>query len=257
MITFTGSTPTGRAIMAAASETLQEGLPRTRRQVGGDRARRRRLRHGGAVHRVRHGQPLRSGLRDHVAAAGAAQAPRRDRRDGEEQLRAWCATATPPTEGTYMGPLISEKQRDKVDGMVKRAVEAGATLVTGGEKVEPGLLLYADAAHRRRPGQRDRPGRGVRTGARRHPPTTTTTTPSGSPTTPSTACPAPCSAARTAPSRWPAASAPAPSRSTAACYFSPDSPFGGYKQSGIGREMGAAGLEEFLERKTFATVVAR
>ena len=38
-------------------------------------------------------------------------------------------------------------------------------------------------------------------------------------------------------------------------YFSPDTPFGGYKQSGIGREMGAAGLEEFLERKTFATVV--
>ena len=38
-------------------------------------------------------------------------------------------------------------------------------------------------------------------------------------------------------------------------YFSPDSPFGGYKQSGIGREMGRAGLEEFLETKTFATVV--
>ena len=38
-------------------------------------------------------------------------------------------------------------------------------------------------------------------------------------------------------------------------FFAPDSPFGGYKQSGIGREMGVAGLEEFLERKTFATVV--
>ena len=39
-----------------------------------------------------------------------------------------------------MGPLISEKQRDKVDGMVKRAVEAGATLVTGGEKIDPGFF---------------------------------------------------------------------------------------------------------------------
>lgn len=29
-------------------------------------------------------------------------------------------------------------------------------------------------------------------------------------------------------------------------YFSPDAPFGGFKQSGIGREMGVAGLEEFL-----------
>jgi acyl-CoA reductase-like NAD-dependent aldehyde dehydrogenase len=29
-------------------------------------------------------------------------------------------------------------------------------------------------------------------------------------------------------------------------------PFGGFRQSGVGREMGVAGLEEFLERKTFA-----
>ncbi|WP_333716998.1 aldehyde dehydrogenase family protein, partial [Gordonia sp. (in: high G+C Gram-positive bacteria)] len=38
-------------------------------------------------------------------------------------------------------------------------------------------------------------------------------------------------------------------------YFTPDVPFGGYKQSGIGREMGVAGLEEFLEIKAYAATV--
>jgi aldehyde dehydrogenase (NAD+) len=35
-------------------------------------------------------------------------------------------------------------------------------------------------------------------------------------------------------------------------YYGPDAPFGGYKQSGIGREMGVAGFEEYLELKTIA-----
>jgi aldehyde dehydrogenase (NAD+) len=33
-------------------------------------------------------------------------------------------------------------------------------------------------------------------------------------------------------------------------WFGPDSPFGGYKESGIGREHGVAGFEEYLETKT-------
>ena len=33
-------------------------------------------------------------------------------------------------------------------------------------------------------------------------------------------------------------------------WFGPDSPFGGYRQSGNGREMGIEGFEEYLEIKT-------
>jgi aldehyde dehydrogenase (NAD+) len=33
-------------------------------------------------------------------------------------------------------------------------------------------------------------------------------------------------------------------------WFGPDSPFGGYKESGQGREHGVAGFEEYLETKT-------
>jgi aldehyde dehydrogenase (NAD+) len=36
-------------------------------------------------------------------------------------------------------------------------------------------------------------------------------------------------------------------------WYSPDVPFGGYKQSGTGREMGRAGFEEYLEIKSIAT----
>ena len=35
-------------------------------------------------------------------------------------------------------------------------------------------------------------------------------------------------------------------------FYGPDAPFGGYKQSGIGREMGREGFEEYLETKTIA-----
>jgi aldehyde dehydrogenase (NAD+) len=39
-------------------------------------------------------------------------------------------------------------------------------------------------------------------------------------------------------------------------YYSPDVPFGGYKQSGIGREMGTLGFEEYTEVKVIAEGVA-
>jgi len=38
-------------------------------------------------------------------------------------------------------------------------------------------------------------------------------------------------------------------------FFAPDAPFGGYKQSGLGREMGREGFEEYLETKTMGIAV--
>jgi len=38
-------------------------------------------------------------------------------------------------------------------------------------------------------------------------------------------------------------------------WYGADVPFGGYKQSGIGREMGVAGFEEYLEQKSYAEPV--
>jgi aldehyde dehydrogenase (NAD+) len=39
-------------------------------------------------------------------------------------------------------------------------------------------------------------------------------------------------------------------------WYAADMPFGGYKQSGIGREMGVAGFEEYLEQKAYAEPVS-
>ena len=57
-------------------------------------------------------------------------------------------TVGAPDENTQMGPLISAGHRDRVHGMVTRAVQDGATLVRGGEPIdrpgffyEPTLLL--------------------------------------------------------------------------------------------------------------------
>ena len=46
----------------------------------------------------------------------------------------------PQDPAVYMGPLISEKQRDKVDGIVQRAIAAGATLAAGGQRIDPGYF---------------------------------------------------------------------------------------------------------------------
>ena len=54
------------------------------------------------------------------------------------------------------------------------------------------------------------------------------------------------------PRRSPPGCAPGRSAINGGVWFAPDVPFGGYKQSGIGREMGVAGFEEYLQLKSVA-----
>ena len=255
MVTFTGSTPTGRAIMAAASATLKKVFL----ELGGksaaivlDDADFNTAALFSAFSMVTHaGQGC--------ALTSRLLVPRKHKDEIVELIKnnfGLVRLGNPADPSTYMGPLISEKQRDKVDGMVQRAVAAGATLVTGGEKVDPGYFytptLLADVDPDSEIAQEEVFG----------------------PVLAVIAYEDDDDAVRIANnSIYGLSGAVFGSQERALAvarrirtgtfsinggnYFSPDSPFGGFKQSGIGREMGRAGLEEFLESKTFATVVGQ
>lgn len=254
MVTFTGSTPTGRAIMAAASATLKKVFL----ELGGksaaiilDDADFNTAALFSAFSMVTHaGQGC--------ALTSRLLVPAKHRDEIVELIKnnfGLVRFGDPTDPKTYMGPLISEKQRDKVDGMVQRAVAGGATLVTGGEKVDPGFFytptLLADVDPDSEIAQDEVFG----------------------PVLAVIAYEDDDDAVRIANNSIYGLSGAvfgSEERALAVArrirtgtfsinggnYFSPDSPFGGFKQSGIGREMGRAGLEEFLESKTFATVVS-
>jgi aldehyde dehydrogenase (NAD+) len=253
MVTFTGSTPTGRAIMAAASETCK----RIFLELGGKSA---------AILLDDADFDMAALFSSFATASHSGQGcaittrmlvPRKHHDEIVEKIKNnfdLIKYGDPSDPDTYMGPLISEKQRDKVDGMVKRAVEAGATLVTGGEKIDPGFFytptLLTDVDPDSEIAQDEVFG----------------------PVLAVIAYDDDDDAVRIANNSIYGLSGAvygSEDRAVAVArrirtgtlsinggmFYGADSPFGGYKQSGIGREMGAAGLEEFLERKTFASVI--
>src|SRR5260370_1197751 len=136
-VTFTGSTATGRRIMAAASATIK----RVFLELGGKSAL-------VVLDDADLAGPL--GMATFATCSHAGQGcaittrmvvPREQHDAIAAQVAAGLDRVTygdPTDSANYMGPLISERQRDKVDGLVQRAVAAGATLVTGGKKVDPG-----------------------------------------------------------------------------------------------------------------------
>jgi len=254
VVSFTGSTPVGRQIMAAASATVK----RVFLELGGK----------SALVLLDDGDPAIGALMACYATTshsgqGCAITSRllvpRDRFDDVvDQARATFAGipyGDPTDPATMMGPLINARQREKVAGYVNRAVADGAKAVAGGRTpehlprgyfYEPTLLVGADEnsavaqdelfgpvlvvlAH---DGDDDAVrlannsifglSGAVMSGDRERALAVARRIRTGTMSV------------------------------NGGVYYGPDAPFGGYKQSGIGREMGVAGLDEFLERKTFA-----
>jgi len=254
VVSFTGSTPVGRQIMAAASETVK----RVFLELGGK----------SAFVLLDDGDPGLAAMFCAYAATshsgqGCAITSRlvvpRDRYDEVVDLARTMLEGVPygdPTDPSMMmGPLISARQRDKVAGYVDRAIADGAKAVIGGGRpehldrgfyFEPTLLVGADENSAVAQDElfgpvlvvlpHDGDDDAVRVA---------NNSIFG------------LSGAVVSADRERALGVARRIRAgtmsvNGGVYYGPDAPFGGYKQSGIGREMGAAGLEEFLERKTLA-----
>ncbi|WP_106402596.1 aldehyde dehydrogenase family protein [Actinocorallia populi] len=255
IVSFTGSTQVGRQIMSAASGTLK----RVFLELGGKSAMIVLDDADFDAAAMFAGFTICSHAGQGCALTTRLLVPR----ESHDEIVAKVAASMgrirygdPADPQTYMGPLISAKQRDKVHAMVGRAVEEGATLVTGGQKVDPGffyqptLLANVDPDSEIAQNEVFGPVLAV------------------IPYTDDE------DAVRIANNSIFGLSGAVHSRDEERAlrvarrirtgtfsinggnYFAADAPFGGYKQSGLGREMGVQGLEEFLQIKTLATVVA-
>jgi aldehyde dehydrogenase (NAD+) len=251
VITFTGSTPVGRRIMAAASETVK----RVFLELGGKSAAILLDDADFAGASVFAAFSMVTHAGQGCALTSRLLVPRKHHDEIVELIAknfAQVRHGDPADPKTYMGPLINERQRDKVDGMVQRAIADGATLVTGGKRLDPGyfyaptlltnvdpdseiaqqeifgpvlaVIAFDDDDDAVRIANNSIYGlSGMVVGADHQ---------------------RALSVAR----RIRAGTMSV----NGGLWYAPDAPFGGYKQSGVGREMGAAGLDEFLERKTLA-----
>jgi aldehyde dehydrogenase (NAD+) len=254
VVSFTGSTPVGRQIMAAASTTVK----RVFLELGGK----------SAFVLLDDGDASIAALFCSYAAIshsgqGCAITSRlvvpRDRYDEVVDMArttlAGVAYGDPTDPANMMGPLISARQREKVAGYVDRAIANGAKAVVGGRIpehlprgffYEPTLLVGADENSAVAQDElfgpvlvvlpHDGDDDAVRIA------NNSIFGLSG----------AVLSADRERALKVARGIRAGTMSVNGGLYYAPDAPFGGYKQSGIGREMGAAGLNEFLELKTLA-----
>ncbi|MDH6676049.1 aldehyde dehydrogenase (NAD+) [Rhodococcus sp. LBL1] len=254
LISFTGSTATGKAVMAAASESLKKVFL----ELGGKSA-----------FIVLDDANLAAGCAIAAftvcthAGQGCAITTRllvpRERYD--EAVEATARTmagirpGNPAERGTVCGPLISARQRARVESYLKLAVEEGGTIVVGGGRpaehergffVEPTLISGLDNSSR--VAQEEIFG-----------PVLVILPHDGDDDAIRIANDSPYglsgSVWGTDPDRVRKVVDGVRTGTLAVnggVWYAADAPFGGYKQSGIGREMGVAGFEEYLETKLVA-----
>jgi acyl-CoA reductase-like NAD-dependent aldehyde dehydrogenase len=258
VISFTGSTPVGRQIMAAASATVK----RVFLELGGKSAF-VLLDDGNLdIAAMACGFAVISHSGQGCAITSRMVVPRQRHDEVVEKVRNLLASVKygdPTDPATMMGPLISAKQREKVAGYVDRAIAEGAKAVIGGRRpphlprgffYEPTLLVGADENSAVAQDElfgpvlvilpHDGDDDAIRIA------NNSIYGLSGSV----------MSADRERALRVARRIRAGTLSVNGGVYYGPDAPFGGYKQAGIGREMGVAGLSEFLELKTFAEPAA-
>jgi aldehyde dehydrogenase (NAD+) len=252
MVSFTGSTDTGRRIMAAAAPTLKKVFL----ELGGKSA---------AIVLEDADVAAAAGAAAFTACIHAGQGCAittrlvvpRERYDEAVQVAAATMESIgvkePGDPGAICGPVISQAQRDRVEGYLRLAEEDGGTFATGGHVldrdgwwVEP--TVVAGLANTSRVAQEEIFG-----------PVLVVIPHDGDDDAVRLANESPYGLSGSVDS-GDVERAKAVARRirtgtlsvNGGVWFAPDAPFGGYKQSGVGREMGVAGFEEYLETKTMA-----
>lgn len=252
MVSFTGSTNTGRAIMAAAAPTLKKVFL----ELGGKSA--AIALDDADVAAVAGGTAFAACIH---AGQGCAITTRlvvpRDRYDEAVEVAAATMESIgakdPADPGAICGPVISAVQRDRVEGYLRLAEEEGGRIVTGGKVIDqPGFwvepTVVAGLDNSSRLAQEEIFG-----------PVLVVIPHDGDDDAVRIANDSAYGLSGSVDSGdLERAKAVAKRIRTGTLavnggvWFSPDAPFGGYKQSGLGREMGVAGFEEYLEVKTIA-----
>lgn len=255
MISFTGSTQTGRAVMTTAAASLKKVFL----ELGGKsafivlddadiRAAVSYAAFGVCVHA---GQGCAISTRLLVPREQYDQAVK-----AAARTLGGIAPGDPNNPGTICGPLISERQRDRVERYLDLARTEGGTIVTGGgrpESAAPGYYieptLIAGLPNSATVAQEEIFG-----------PVLVIIPHDGDDDAVRLANDSPYGLSG---SVWGTDTErirrvvegvrTGTLSVNGGVWYSADAPFGGYKQSGIGREMGEAGFEEYTETKLIAT----